>query len=288
MDVISRLNEAGFAHVMILDGAACGADAKALVLALWTYQAEKDVPRAEAWVHPYYPASHRAYKAAQQFAWEATAAGLPTCVRDDILLKPIFARLPGLSQGRNTLSYLAGEGSRFHAKLFAVDAPLPPTVRLEAAAHDRHCDGCTRCMEACPTGAITPDGFIRERCLRNWMLSGKAVPEDLRCAMGNRLIGCDTCQRCCPHNPPATGEAGLPAPLLRLLTEPKAMAAELRDVIGANLTLPNRLLSQACLLAGNSGRKDLLPALAGLREHPSPVVREHAAWAAERLLNAEK
>lgn len=288
MDVISRLKEAGFSHVMILNGVACGADVQTLVLALWTYQAEREIPQAETWVHPYYPASHRAYKAAHQFAEEATAAGLPTCVRDDIRLKPIFARLPGLSQGRNTLSYLEGEGSRFHAKLFAVDAPLPPTVHLAAEAHHRHCDGCTRCMEACPTGAITPDGFAVERCLRYWMLTGKPVPEDMRAPMGNRLIGCDTCQRCCPHNPPATGDAGQPVPLLRLLTEPKAMAAELRDVIGANLTLPNRLLAQACLLAGTSGRNDLLPTLEGLREHPSPVVREHATWAAERLLNAEK
>lgn len=283
MDVVSRLKEAGFAHVMVLNGAECGADAQTLVLALWTYQAEKNVSQEEAWVHPYYPASHRAYKAAHLFAEEATAAGLLTCVRDDIRLKPIFARLPGLSQGRNTLSYLEGEGSRFHAKLFAVDAPLVPTVHLADVPHSRHCAGCSRCMEACPTGAITPDGFVMEKCLRYWMLSGKAIPVEMRSPMGNRLIGCDACQRCCPHNPPADGIAGQPVTLLRLLTEPKQMAAELRDVIGANLTLPNRLLAQACLLAGNSGRTELLPTLEKLAEHPSPVVREHAAWAAEQL-----
>lgn len=283
MDVILRLKEAGFSHVMVLSGSECGVEVPALVLALWTYEAEKAPARTDGWVHPYYPASHKAYKAARLIAQEATAAGVPMAVRDDIRLKPIFARLPGLSQGRNTLSYLEGEGSRFYAKLFAVDLPMEPTVHLANAPHQRHCEGCTRCMEACPTGAITPDGFVVENCLRYWMLSGKPVPEPMRRAMDNRLVGCDTCQRCCPHNPPATGEAGDSVSIERLLTEPKQMAEELRDVIGANLTLPNRLLAQACLLAGNSARQELLPAVEELMQHPSPVVREHASWAVNEL-----
>lgn len=283
MDMVSRLKEAGFSRVMVLDGAECGTEVQALVLALWTYQAEEEPSREEAWIHPYYPASHKAYKAARAMAEEATAAGMPTAVRDDIRLKPIFARLPGLTQGRNTLSYLEGVGSRFHAKLFAVDAPLHPTVHLSREPHRRHCGSCTRCMEACPTGAITADGFVMERCLRYWMLLGKPTPEPLRAAMGNKLIGCDQCQRCCPHNPSPVAEAGETVPLLRLLTQPKTIAAELRDVIGANLTLPNRLLAQACLVAGNSGRSDVLEAVKAIEGHPSPVVQEHAAWAARQL-----
>lgn len=283
MDMISRLLEAGFSRVMVLDGAECDTETQALVLALWAYQAEKEPAQEGAWVHPYYPASHKAYKAARAVAEEATLAGVPTAVRDDIRLKPIFARLPGLTQGRNTLSYLEDVGSRFHAKLFAVDAPLAPTIHLAEKAHTRHCGDCTRCMDACPTGAITPDGFVVERCLRYWMLLGRPTPEPLRRAMGNRLIGCDQCQRCCPHNPPPTGETGESVSLLHLLTDPKRAATALRDVIGANLTLPNRLLAQACLVAGNSANTNVLEAIKGLEEHPSPVVREHAAWAAKRL-----
>lgn len=283
MDIVSQLMEAGFSRVMVLDGAECGVEAQTLVLALWTYQAEKEPSPDEAWIHPYYPASHKAYKAARAIAEKVSTEEIPVAVRDDIRLKPIFARLPGLTQGRNTLSYLEGTGSRFHAKLFSVDAPLQPTVHLSDMPHQRHCGSCTRCMEACPTGAITPDGFIMERCLRYWMLLGKPTPEPLRGVMGNRLVGCDRCQRCCPHNPPPKGETGETVSLLRLLTEPKPMAEELRGLIGANLALPNRLLAQACLLAGNSGRTDLLKPVKALEAHPSPVVREHAAWAAQRL-----
>lgn len=287
MELVRRLKELGFARVMVLDGYACGADAATLLLALWVYEAEAQPAKDEAWIHPYYPASHKAYMAAKVFVAEAEAASYPIAQREDIRLKPIFARLPGFSQGRNTLSYIQGVGSRFHVKAFALDMPMEPTHQLEETPHGLHCGDCRRCMAACPNHAIDEDGFHIERCIRYWMMPGKPVPEDVRAAMGNRLIGCDECQRCCSHNPTPTGEAGETVPLVRLLTEAKAMAEELRPVIGANLTLPNRLLAQSCMIAGNSGRKELLPALEGLEEHPSEAVRVHAGWAAEKIRNSE-
>lgn len=283
MDVAIKLLDAGFRRIITLDGAACGQAGGTVLLALWPYEAERDPPKGEAWIHPYYAASQRAYMAA---AAVARASGGVWALRDDIRLKPIFARLPGFSQGRNTLSYVAGMGSRFHVQILASERVFPVSDALERAAHPLQCGTCRKCMEACPTGAIDERGFYRERCLRNWMLAGKPIPEEMR-RMGNRLIGCDECQRCCPHNPPPTGEAGETIRLARLLGEHKAVSAELREAIGANLALPNRVLGQACLLAGCSGRRELLPLLLPLKAHPSPVVAEHAAWAAA-MLEAEQ
>jgi len=283
MDVVARLRELGFERVFVLAGSTLGIQEKTLLLTLWPYAAEERPDGDEAWIHPYYPASHRAYMAAKTIAQEAAAQGIPLTQRDDIRLKPIMARLPGFSQGRNTLSYVEGLGSRFHVKTFTLDLSLEPTLRVEEQPHGLHCGDCRRCMAACPNHAIDGDGFHIERCIRYWMMPGKPVPEDIRAAMGNRLIGCDECQRCCPHNPPAEGAAGDTVPLARLLTEPKTMAEELRTVIGANLTLPNRLLAQGCMIAGNSGRADLLPQLESLTEHPSEAVRLHARWAAENI-----
>lgn len=283
MDVLARLKGLGFKWTIVLDGPCCGVAEKTLILALWTYEAEAEPDGREAWIHPYYRISHHAYQAAKQLVAEGSAAGLPIALRDDVRLKPIFARLPGFSQGRNTLSYIEGVGSRFYVKTFSLDMPMPADVELEGENHPLHCGECRRCVEACPGGAITENGFVAEKCIRYWMLSGKAAPEDVHAAMGNRLIGCDECQRCCPHNHPPAGERGENANLLRLLTEPKTMAEELKNVIGVNLTLPNRLLAQSCLIAGNSGRDELLPALEKLCEHPSQAVREHAAWAMENI-----
>lgn len=278
-----RLAEAGFRKVIVLDGAACGYPAYArVVIALWPYEAEATPASGGAWIHPYYFASQQAYLAAASITRELPDVTL----QDELRVKPIFARLPGFSQGKNTLSYIEGVGSRFHAQIFTTTEALPVTHRLADVPHPLACGDCRQCMAACPTGAIDEQGFRRERCIRNWMMSGTPAPAALRGAMGNRLIGCDDCQRCCPRNPAPTGPAHTTVPLDTLLTEPKAAALSLRPLIGVNLTIPNRVLGQACLLAGCSGRRELLDPLRPLTAHPSPTVREYAAWAVEQLMNA--
>ena len=280
MDVIARLLERGFHQVITLDAAQCSSefDHGTLLLAIWTYEAEENPDMSGAWIHPYYPASQKAYQAASMTAQEAGAA-----LRPDIRLKPIFARLPMFTQGRNTLSYLCGVGSRFHVQTIYLEETLPDRIRMEDVAHGLHCGACRACIAACPNGAIDEDGFHREKCLRNWMMSGKPVPEDVRTAMGSRLIGCDECQRCCPHNAAAKGTCEKSLSVESVLTDPKAACEQLRPMIGANLAIPNRVLSQACIMAGSTYRKELLPLLKTLADHPSPVVREHAAWAADQM-----
>ena len=274
------LKDEGFDRICVLDGAECGVDAPSLVLAFMTYRAQERPEGGAPWIHPYYFTSQRAYQAAQRAARRCGALRS----HDEIRVKPIFARLPWLTQGRNTLSYLPETGSRFHVQIFTSDAPLPPTDHLLPAPKPLHCGDCRRCMDLCPTGAIDAAGFHRERCLRNWQMAGQSVPEELRAHMGNRLIGCDTCQCRCPHNPApeAPSEQGTP-PLEELLEDTKAACETLKPMIGANLAIRNRALAQTLLLAGCSGRQDLLPAVEKLTAHPSPAVREHALWAAERL-----
>ncbi|MGN1020121.1 MAG: 4Fe-4S double cluster binding domain-containing protein [Aristaeellaceae bacterium] len=277
---MAALREAGFGRVIPVD--ACqveGLDHGTLLLALWFYEAERAPDMTGAWIHPYYFASQQAYMAAGRVVRAAQEAGVGLSLRDEVRVKPVFARLPGFTQGRNTLSCAEGAGSRFHVQILLLEDALPDAVSLEAAPHALHCGECRACMAACPNHAIDGEGFHRERCIRNWMMSGRPIPEDVRHAMGKRLIGCDECQRCCPHNPPPEGEAHPSLPLETLLREPKASAEGLRPLIGANLTIPNRVLSQACVMAGSAGDASLLPLLEGLAEHPSPTVREHAAWA---------
>ena len=71
--------------------------------------------------------------------------------------------------------------------------------------------------------------------------------------------------------------------LADLLRQPKETALSLRPLIGVNLTLPNRVLSQSCLLAGCNGDTSLIPLLMPLLHPPSPAVTTHAAWALSRL-----
>lgn len=284
VDIIAELTAGGFDRVMALDGAECGEpDLATIVLAFRCYQGEQAADSG-AWIHPYYFASQKAYEAAADIARRHAADGVT--LRDDIRLKPIFARLPGLTQGRNTLSYLADVGSRFHVQTLTLMERIPSTHHLLTAEKPLHCGDCRRCEAACPTGALEGGVFHRERCLRNWQMSGKPVPEALRAHMGTMLIGCDICQRVCPHNAPVT-QAAQGLPLTPLLTSPKETALSLRPRIGVNLTIPNRVLGQSCLLAGCSGDASLLPALEKLCTHPSPVVAEHAAWAVSEIKKEE-
>lgn len=282
MDIIAELQSGGFARVIALDAAECRVpEADTVLLALWPYEAEKEPNSADAWIHPYYLASQQAYEAAAAIAKARGADGL--MLRDDIRVKPIFSRLPGFSQGRNTLSYTEGFGSRFHVQIFTLTPGVSATHHLEVENHALHCGSCRKCIDACPTNALEDGVFHRERCLRNWQMSGQPIPEELRAHMGNRLIGCDTCQWVCPHNAPAKGDSHPQVSLEALLCTPKETALALRPRIGVNLTIPNRVLGQACLIAGCSGRKMLLPLLEQLACHPSPAVAAHAKWAIERL-----
>lgn len=283
MDIVAELRAAGFARVIVLDGAECGyPEAGSILLALWPYAAEQEPSPDRVWIHPYYFASQTAYRAADAIA--KAHAGKGVTWREDIRVKPILARLSGFTQGRNTLSYAEGFGSRFHIQMLTLEEAIPPTHHLEDAPHALHCGDCHRCEAACPTSALEGGVFHRERCLRNWQIGGQIYPDFVREQMGVRLIGCDECQRCCPHNPEPEGErAPMPVSLEEILRQPKAASIALRDHIGATITMHNRLLGGACIVAGCMKRRDLIPHLWRHAGSPSAAVAEHARWALQQM-----
>lgn len=246
-----------------------------LLIASYIPRQENAAPQ----VHPYYPISQQAYHNAAHLADTLNGRGLGAVHLPHIHVKPLLNRIAGIDVGRNTLNYCGAFGSRFHVQLLGindrVDAFAPEGTPTDG------CGSCRRCMDACPGGAITPEGFLRENCLRDTMLSGKAMPLPLREKNGGRLLGCDICQAVCPRNKPVS-LPGKPFGNLRdLLT--LTDARPLGEVLGYNLALKNRIIAQACLIAGCSGDASLLPLLDGLTRSGSPTVVEHARWAIEQL-----
>lgn len=85
------------------------------------------------------------------------------------------------------------------------------TLELEVneRAEADHCGTCTRCIEACPTDAITPYSVDATRCISYLTIEQReAIDVSLERGVGEWIFGCDVCQEVCPHNSPRSSEVG--------------------------------------------------------------------------------
>lgn len=62
------------------------------------------------------------------------------------------------------------------------------------------CGNCTRCVDACPNGAITQYGINANRCIAYHTIENKSdfLPDDID--LCGYVFGCDICQKVCPYN----------------------------------------------------------------------------------------
>lgn len=178
--------------------------------------------------------------------------------------------------------------------------PDPPLRKDEPATGSTEepagalCGKCTRCLTACPTEAFPRPGVLdARRCISYHTIENKGViPRELRAAIGARIYGCDACLEVCPWN--RFARAGRAALLVArhdladltleelLRFTPEKFAATFRRTPIKRVKLSG-LLRNACVVAGNSGDRSLLPALVALAGRESALVRAHAVWAVRRL-----
>ena len=179
-------------------------------------------------------------------------------------------------------------------------AEIITTLELEPDAPEKnHCGNCVRCLEACPTRAITaPFQLDARRCISYLTIELKgSIPVALRPAIGTLIFGCDDCLAACPWNRFArTGNLMKPharkdleqPDLIELLQLDEAGFKSRFTSTPILRTKRRGLLRNVCVALGNVGDRTALPALEKAANDSEPLVAEHARWALEQVLSRER
>lgn len=217
----------------------------------------------------------RLHSLADRLRLEIPGSDFRTCVDTVPIFERELAALAGIGwQAKNTMIIHPRLGSYFLLGVVATTLDLPPTLPATPATTPiaDACGTCTRCIDACPTQAITPYSVDASRCISYLTIEHREViPPEFHAAIGDWIYGCDICQEVCPHNSPREALTVLP----HSSYEAKNTHLDLLEVIGwtiaqrqeafktspmkrANLAMMKR---NALIVAGNALKVQANPAL---------------------------
>jgi epoxyqueuosine reductase len=232
----------------------------------------------------------RLQQLASRIEAQVGAFGYRVCTDSAPVFEVELARKSGIGwRGKHTLLLAPDAGSMFFLGEILTDLPLPVDAPMA-----EHCGTCARCIDACPTQAITgPYQLDARRCISYLTIEHQgSIPELLRPLLGNRVYGCDDCQLACPWNkfarvstlPDFDVRHGLDS---ATLIELFAWTEEEFDARHAGSAIRRigheRWLRNVAVALGNAPRSErVIAALRRRADHPSALVREHVQWALQR------
>ncbi len=189
--------------------------------------------------------------------------------------------------GKNANILLPGHGSFFVIGCVITTAVLPLATPI-----DDGCGACSRCVPACPTGAIVKEGVIDANKCLSWLLQKPGIfDREYRVALHDRIYGCDDCQTVCP--PTRRKE----------LSESTEQLQSVVEVL-TWLSMDDETLNESCMrwyvhkrdmtrirrnlliVLGNIAdpkNPDVVNAVRTYLSHSRSELRAHAVWAAARL-----
>lgn len=209
------------------------------------------------------------------------------------VLERAWAQRAGLGFiGKNACLIVPGLGSHVLLSTVVTTAELEPDAPMT-----ERCGSCRRCLDVCPTNAFVRDRELdARRCISYLTIEHEGpIDETLRAGMGDRFLGCDLCQDVCPFNrtaPPPADQTEAFAPHARWGSHDAATLLEMDEAtfdewsLGSPARRPGLagVARNAALVLGNRGEKRHLPVLErAASAHPSPSVRDAAAWATRTL-----
>jgi epoxyqueuosine reductase len=239
----------------------------------------------------YHDVIKKALKALARWLVEAAGGELKVFVDTAPVMEKPLAEAAGLGwQGKHTNLVSREDGSWLFLGAIYTSLELAPDE-----PHSAHCGSCSACLQICPTNAFpAPFQLDARRCISYLTIEHRGpIPEEFREAIGNRIYGCDDCLAVCPWNRFADAarrnqafapRAELAAPKLADLLA--LDDAAFRAVFAGSPIKRigrNRMVRNAAIAAGNSGRAELLAPVRKLINDPDPAVADAAQWAIARL-----
>ncbi|MGG4216393.1 tRNA epoxyqueuosine(34) reductase QueG [Paenibacillus sp. FSL L8-0638] len=191
--------------------------------------------------------------------------------------------------GKNTMMISPTLGSWIYLGELLTNIPFQPDEPVTEG-----CGECTKCLDACPTGALVGPGQLNaQRCVSFLTQTKGFLDEEFMRKIGNRLYGCDTCQMVCPknrglnwdHHPELTPDPEIVKPLLLPLLD--LSNREFKDRFGQSAAAwrgKKPIQRNAVIGLGNFKDISAVPKLTEiLLDDPRPELRGTAAWALSRI-----
>ena len=156
------------------------------------------------------------------------------------------------------------------------------------------CGSCRRCLDVCPTKAITaPFHLDARKCISYHTIEHKgSIPLPYRKAMGTRIFGCDDCLAACPWNRFARegrllrSQVRQPSTRVDLEAWAKIEPQTFKQLFADTpfyRTKWRGLMRNVCVALGNIGDRSNLATLSNLATSSEPLVAEHARWAIAQI-----
>lgn len=207
-----------------------------------------------------------------------------------LLERPLAAAAGMGWLGKSTMLLVPGFGPWVLLGAIATDLEIAPDTPLR-----KTCGSCTRCIVACPTGAISPEGHVLDArlCISYHTIENRGpIPRDLRAKFGDWVFGCDDCLDSCPVG--AGNDATYPdfvaasvddafPPLSQLLELDEAAFTERFRGRAVMRAKRDGLARNACIALGNTGTAADALSLMRALDDGAALVRGHAAWGLARL-----
>ncbi|HEX8667958.1 MAG TPA: tRNA epoxyqueuosine(34) reductase QueG [Allosphingosinicella sp.] len=241
----------------------------------------------------YHDVVKKALKALARWLVDAAGCELKVFVDTAPVMEKPLAEAAGLGwQGKHTNLVSRKDGSWLFLGAIYTSLALEPS---SPAPHRAHCGSCSACLDACPTAAFpAPFRLDARRCISYLTIEHKGpIPHEFREAIGNRIYGCDDCLAVCPWNRFADTARRNQAfvPRAELVTPALADLLALDDAAFRQVFAGSpikrigrgRMVRNAAIAAGNSGRGELVPVLERLTRDEDEVVAEAAQWAVVQL-----